>query len=165
MLKKKLSILTAMLIAASAPITWNATAQESPELPPAPEVQKAPARTLQLTDDQKAQLKNILSEEQYQKLTRLYGQKKALKKNGNFARVKKGRAFRNNSAPDQPCARAFQGRGFHGKMMARNHGPMMKGQRNRFMDDSFRGQNCPCKMSGNTFHPKNRGMERKMKRG
>ena len=166
MLKKKLSIITAMLIAASAPITWNAAAQESPELPPAPEVQKAPAGTLQLTDDQKTQLKNILSEEQYQKLIRLYGQKKALKKNGNFARVKKGRAFRNNAAPDQPCARAFQGRGFHGKMMARNHGPMMKGQRNRFMDDSFRDQNCPCKMSGNTFHPnKNRGMERKMKRG
>ena len=79
-----------MLIAASAPITWNATAQESPELPPAPEVQKAPARTLQLTDDQKAQLKNILSEEQYQKLTRLYGQKKALKK------IRKDRKNRNN---------------------------------------------------------------------
>ena len=83
MLKKKLSIITAMLIAASAPIAWNATAQESPELPPAPEIQKAPVGTLKLTDEQKAQLKDILSEEQYQKLTRLYGQKKALNKKGS----------------------------------------------------------------------------------
>ena len=185
MLKKKLSFITAMLIAASAPITWNATAQESPELPPAPEVQKAPAGTLQLTDDQKAQLKNILSEEQYQKLTRLYGQKKALKKGsaknkkamntvqkrnglekkGKFAQGKKGRAFKNAPAPDQPCGCICQGRGFHGKMMGRNQGPMMRGQMNCPMNDSFRGQNGPRKMSKNSFHPKNRGMERKPKRG
>ena len=254
MLKKKLSIITAMLIAASAPITWNATAQESPELPPTPEVQKAPVGTLQLTDEQKTHLKNILSEEQYQKLVRFDESKKdfimkkramdarqkkiGFAKKGGFAHAKKGRAFRNHSAPDQPCAMVRQGRDFPGKMMAKNHGPKMKGQwndpmndsfkgpgsqrngfgqkgrsfrnhsapdqpcdqfckerdfpgkmmgknhepmmrglKNRLMDDSFRGQNGPRKMaakahpnhglqmSGNTFHPKNRGMERKMKRG
>lgn len=193
MLKKKLSIITAILIAASAPITWNAAAQESPELPPAPEIQKTPVGNLKLTDEQKTQLKNILSEEQYQKLVRFDESKKdfaakkraanarqkkiGFERKGNFAHAKKGRAFRNHSAPDQPCAMVRQGRDFPGKMMARNHGPMMKGQRNRFMDDSFRGQNAPRKMaakahpnhglqmSRNSFQPKNRGMERKMKRG
>lgn len=193
MLKKKLSIITAILIAASAPITWNAAAQESPELPPAPEIQKTPVGNLKLTDEQKTQLKNILSEEQYQKLVRLDESKKdfatkkramdahqkkiGFERKGNFAHAKKGRAFRNHSAPDQPCAMVRQGRDFPGKMMARNHGPMMKGQRNRFMDDSFQGQNAPRKMaakahpnhglqmSRNSFQPKNRGMERKMKRG
>lgn len=169
MLKKKLSIITAMLIAASAPITWNATAQESPELPPAPEIQKVPVGTLKLTDEQKAQLKDILSEEQYQKLVRFDESKKdfatkkrainarqkkiGFAKKGNFAHARKDRAFRNHSAPDQPCAMARQGRDFSGKMIVKNHGPMM------------RDQNCPCKMSGNSFHPKNRGMERKMRRG
>ena len=230
-----------MLIAASAPITWNATAQESPELPPAPDIQKTPVGNLKLTDEQKTQLKDILSEEQYQKLVRLDESKKdfaakkramdahqkkiGFERKGNFAHAKKGRAFRNHSAPDQACAMVRQGRDFPGKMMAKNHGPKMKGQwndpmndsfkgpgsqrngfgqkgrsfrnhsapdqpcgyfckkrdfpgkmmgknhepmmrglKNRLMDDSFRGQNAPWKMSKNSFQPKNRGMERKMKR-
>ncbi len=181
MLKKKLSIITAMLIAASAPITWNAAAQESPELPPAPEIQKTPVGNLKLTDEQKTQLKDILSEEQYQKLVRLDESKKdfaakkraanarqkkiGFERKGNFAHAKKGRAFRNHSAPDQPCDQFCKERDFPGKMMGKNHEPMIRGLKNRLMDDSFRGQNAPWKMSKNSFQPKNRGMERKMKRG
>ena len=81
-----------MLIAASAPITWNATAQESPELPPAPEVQKAPAGDLRPANEKGLHKKGKAID----KKTARPGQKHA----GIRTHAQKRMAFKNDARDD-----------------------------------------------------------------